>query len=35
MLIDEILALILINVYRGPEYDIAKYVLGRGDLSTP
>ena len=35
VLTDEVLALVLVNAYRGPEYDMAKYVLGRGDIPTP
>ena len=35
VLTDEVLALVLVNACRGPEYDMAKYVLGRGDVPTP
>ena len=35
VLTDEVLVLVLINVYRGPKYDIVKYVLGRGDVPIP
>ena len=35
VLTDELLALVLVNACKGPEFDMAKYVLGRGDLPTP
>ena len=35
VLIDEVLALVLVNAYRGPEYEMAKYVLGREDVPIP
>ena len=35
VLTDELLALVLVNACRGPEYEMAKYVLGRGDVPTP
>ena len=35
VLTDEVLVLVLVNACRGPKYEIAKYVLGRGDVPTP